>query len=240
MALMRLVEQVAELLLQANADVSACAQDNKGNSALHWASSRNSCGAARVLLKYNARVDLENKDGMTPLTIETAGAEVLKILKGEDPGVASDPARPAPIANLPVSTTYEDKPAPATTKSEQDASASSAPAAGAAAPGSTPAGASTGGKGLGGGGKGLASAPGSRPDDSDDDEEEEDSDDDDDDDDDDDKQEGAAAAAAAAASDSEDKLEASEGGEASAAAESAAAPAAADDDDSDSDSDDDD
>ena len=237
-----LCEQVAELLLQANADVSACAQDNKANSALHWASTRNACGVARTLLKYGARVDLENKDGKTPLTIETAGAEVLKILKGEDPGVGADPARSAPCVNMPV-TNSNPAHAPGQeggAKSEQDASVASndeasATSASAGQPVAANGGSSadtgsalaqqssTGGK-LGSGGKGLASVPGSCDPGANDDDEEEDDDESDSDDDD--------------ADQAPDSLAAAPGAEAEAGQAAAAAPEAADDDDS-SDSDDD-
>lgn len=220
--------QVAELLLQANADVSACAQDNKGNSALHWASSRNACGAARVLLKYNARVDLENKDGKTPLTMEMAGAEVLKILKGEDAGAASDPARPAPMASLPVSNTHDTKPASSDAQATGQASCDAgapAPTASSGAPHVEAPAPSAAGKGLGGGGKGLASAPGSRPANDDDDDSVEEGEDDSDEEGE-DKEEGGDSADAEGAGTS-----ASQGGD------SGAPPAAEADDDEDDESD---
>jgi len=191
------------LLLQANADVSACAQDNKGNSALHLASTRNACGVARVLLKYGARVDLQNKDGKTPLTIETAGAEVLKILRGEDPGAGSDPARQEQVANLPVAmhmqqahTATSQEQGVSEVKSQADASASSIPASAVVSSAAAPTAAasqpaansstsmaqqsSSGGK-LSGGGKGLASAPSSRPDKNEEEEDDDESEEDDDD-----------------------------------------------------------
>jgi ankyrin repeat protein len=182
--------EVAELLLQANADVTASAQDKVGNSALHWASTRNACGVARLLLKYGARLDLQNKEGKTPITIETAGAEVLKILKGEDPGVASDPARAPPVTNQPVAAhqakadtgagVSESKPDPNASTSTASATVGATAGTPSAAAGSTPLASqpSTGCKTGGGGGKGLASAPGSRPDESDSDSEDSDSEED--------------------------------------------------------------
>lgn len=58
--------QVLERLLNAGASLHAVNQD--GNTALHLAAHNNHLGAISMLLKWGAKTDMRNNDGLAPVT----------------------------------------------------------------------------------------------------------------------------------------------------------------------------
>ncbi|XP_021164879.2 ankyrin repeat domain-containing protein 22 isoform X2 [Fundulus heteroclitus] len=62
-------EALMEVVLSSSVKVSAI--DYKGNTALHYVCLRKSHRLVPLLLKHNAKTDIRNKDGETPLDIAT-------------------------------------------------------------------------------------------------------------------------------------------------------------------------